>query len=179
MYGPPGCGKTMLAKAVAGECDAQIIDVRPAEILHSHWGVSEKNVEALFEQARGSTPCVLFFDEVEALTHRRNYAGSSFKSDIISTFLTEMDGINRSNEGVLMLAATNVPWSIDPAFRRPGRFDRTVFVPPPDRIARKYLLTRLLKDHPAREDIDFDAIVSRTSGFSDISWIRLRFSSRS
>ena len=167
MYGPPGCGKTMMARALAKECGAEFVAVHPADIIDCHWGETEKKLTALFAEVRASTPAVVFFDEVEALAQRRNYsAHNNFLSTMVSTLLTEMDGFEGNNEGLLFLGATNVPWAIDSAFRRPGRFDRTIFVPPPDRVARKFILTQLLADRPVANRLDVDSIVQRSSGFS-------------
>lgn len=166
MYGPPGCGKTMLAKAVAGECSAHFHEARSGEILDKYQGVAEKRVIDLFSKARAHTPSVIFFDEIEVLAHRRDYSQSGGLNTVISTLLREMDSVTEKNNGLLFLGATNVPWSIDPAFRRPGRFDRTIFVPPPDKIARQYLLKLLLKGRPTSENINIQDIVQRTSGFS-------------
>ena len=173
MYGPPGCGKTMIAKAVAHECDARFLSVKAEEILDRFVGEAEKRIVKVFEKARLSRPSVLLFDEFEALGRRRNYNGAHSESTLISTLLQEMDGSDSDNEGLLFLAATNVPWSIDPAFKRPGRFDKTLFVPPPDRIARKFLLRKLLKNRPVSQDMEFDQIVERTSGFSGADLVSL------
>lgn len=167
MYGPPGCGKTMMARALAKECGAEFIAVHPADIIDSHWGASERALTDLFAEARFARPAVIFFDEVEALAQRRNYsAHNNFLSTMVSTLLTEMDGFEGNNEGLLFLGATNVPWAIDSAFRRPGRFDRTIFVPPPDKVARKFILTRLLADRPVARGLAVDTIVERSSGYS-------------
>jgi len=166
MYGPPGCGKTMIAQALANECNANFIEARAADILDKWRGVSEKRIVDLFQKARTKRPAVLFFDEVEALAMRRNNDSSSGTNTIVSALLNEMNGFNDQNEGILFLGATNVPWSLDSAFRRPGRFDRTIFVPPPDRVARSFILNLLLKDRPVSDDLDKKSITEKTSGFS-------------
>jgi ATP-dependent 26S proteasome regulatory subunit len=166
LYGPPGCGKTLLARATAAECNAKFIPVEIAEVLSMWIGESEKRLAHSFEQARMEKPSVLFFDEIEALAARRRFSEGDHKASMVSTFLNEFDGFNASNEGVLVLAATNVPWAVDPAFRRNGRFDRTLFVPPPDRPARKAILDIELKDRPQTGDIDTNALAERTSGYS-------------
>jgi AAA+ superfamily predicted ATPase len=166
MYGPPGCGKTLLARATAGECAAKFMPVHIPEILDMYIGQSEKRLASVFEQARQSRPAVLFFDEIEALAARRKYSAETSQSTLVSTFLSEMDGIAASNEGVLVLAATNVPWAVDAAFRRPGRFDRVIFVPPPDEAARRTILLMNLKDRPQQRTLNIDAIAAKTSGFS-------------
>jgi SpoVK/Ycf46/Vps4 family AAA+-type ATPase len=129
-------------------------------------GSSERNLHSLFEQARDSKPCVLFFDEVDALgASRSDMRHSASNRQIINQFLTEMDSVNSSNEGVLILGATNAPWHLDPAFRRPGRFDRVLFIPPPDAPARSAILSLLCQGKPT-EKIDFDYLASRTAEFS-------------
>jgi tetratricopeptide (TPR) repeat protein len=135
MYGPPGCGKTHLARATAGEIKAGFIAVGINDVLDMWIGNSERNLHELFESARRNTPCVLFFDEVDALGASRADMRQHAGRQLINQFLAEMDGVKASNEGVLILAATNAPWHLDSAFRRPGRFDRILFVPPPDAAA--------------------------------------------
>lgn len=165
MYGPPGCGKTFLARATAGEVRAGFLAVGISDVLDMWIGQSEKNLHAIFEQARAHRPCVLFFDEVDALGANRTDMLKSAGRQIINQFLSELDGVAASNEGVLILAATNAPWHLDPAFRRPGRFDRILFVPPPDQNARASILRLQLKGKPVGE-IDFDALARKTEGFS-------------
>lgn len=166
LYGPPGCGKTLLARATAAECNAKFFPIEIAEVLSMWIGESEKRLAHAFDQARAERPAVLFFDEIEALAARRRFSEGDHKASMVSTFLNEFDGFNASNDGVLVLAATNVPWAVDPAFRRNGRFDRSLFVPPPDRVARKAILDIELKDRPQTGDIDTAAIAERTSGYS-------------
>jgi SpoVK/Ycf46/Vps4 family AAA+-type ATPase len=165
MYGPPGCGKTHLARATAGEVKASFLAVGINDVLDMWIGTSERNLHALFEQARRSAPCVLFFDEVDALGASRTDMRSSAGRHLINQFLSEMDGVGASNDGVLILAATNAPWHLDPAFRRPGRFDRILFVPPPDAPARAAILEILLRGKPA-ESVDFDHVAKKTPDFS-------------
>ena len=166
LYGPPGCGKTLLARATAGEVDAKFYSVSISDVLDMYIGESERKLHALFEKAREDAPSVLFFDEVEALGGKRQYSREGTSSKLVSQFLAEMDGFAQNNSGVLILGATNVPWAVDPAFRRPGRFDRVVFIPPPDRDARASILKLLLAERPAKDDIDLGLIAERTSGFS-------------
>lgn len=165
MYGPPGCGKTFLAKATAGEIDAKFISIGLHDILDMWMGNSEKNLHEVFAVARNNTPCVLFIDEVDALGASRSDMRQSNMRQIINQFLAELDGVQDSNEGVLILAATNAPWSVDSAFRRPGRFDRVIFVAPPDAESRKEILMGILKEKPA-ENIDAAAIAKITDGYS-------------
>lgn len=166
MYGPPGCGKTMLARATAGECKATFFNVAISDVLDMFIGESERKLHALFEQARAKSPSVLFFDEVEALGARRSHTREATSSKLVSQFLAEMDGFAQDNHGVLILAATNVPWSVDAAFRRPGRFDRVLFVPPPDRDARAHQLRLMLEGRPLQGKIDVDFLAKNTAGFS-------------
>lgn len=166
MYGPPGCGKTLLARATAGECNAKFFSVSISDILDMYIGESERKLHALFEEARENVPAVLFFDEVEALGGKRQNTRDSGSSKLVSQFLSEMDGFAQNNHGVLILAATNVPWSVDAAFRRPGRFDRVLFVPPPDQTARQAILDAMLANRPQGEHIDTAYFSKQTSGFS-------------
>lgn len=165
LYGPPGCGKTMIARATAGEMNARFINVGLNDILDMWIGNSEKNLHRIFEYARANTPCVLFIDEIDALGASRADMKQSAGRHLINQFLQELDGVASSNEGVLVLGATNTPWHLDPAFRRPGRFDRIIFVPPPDQEARKAILQLKLKGKPV-ENIDFDNISKNTPDFS-------------
>lgn len=165
MYGPPGCGKTHLARATAGEIRAGFIAVGINDVLDMWIGNSERNLHELFESARRNRPCVLFFDEVDALGASRADMRHHGARQLINQFLSEMDGVKASNEGVLILAATNAPWHLDSAFRRPGRFDRILFVPPPDAAARAGILRLLCHGKPS-EDIDFEALGKKTDHFS-------------
>lgn len=165
MYGPPGCGKTHLARATAGEIKAGFMAVGINDVLDMWTGSSERNLHELFEQARQNRPCVLFFDEVDALGARRSDLQHTAARQLINQFLAELDGVESSNEGVLILAATNAPWHLDPAFRRPGRFDRILFVPPPDAAARAAILRILCRGKPV-SDIDFNHLAKKTDSFS-------------
>jgi SpoVK/Ycf46/Vps4 family AAA+-type ATPase len=166
LYGPPGCGKTLLARATAGECKATFYNVAIADVLDMYIGESEQKLHALFEKARSTVPAVVFFDELEALGGKRQYNREATSSKLVSQFLAEMDGFTQNNEGVLILGATNVPWAVDPAFRRPGRFDRVLFVPPPDRPARQRILEILLEDRPVEDGIDLGELARTSSAFS-------------
>jgi AAA+ superfamily predicted ATPase len=165
MYGPPGCGKTHLARATAGEIKAGFLAVGIHDVLDMWIGNSEKQLHGIFEQARRSAPCVLFFDEVDALGASRSDMRTSGGRHLINQFLSELDGVEASNDGVLVLAATNAPWHLDSAFRRPGRFDRIVFVPPPDAPARAGILRILCQGKPLG-DVDFDHVGKKTEHFS-------------
>ncbi|MBC7829519.1 MAG: AAA family ATPase [Chitinophagaceae bacterium] len=165
LYGPPGCGKTFIAKATAGEIDAKFINIGLHDILDMWVGNSEKNLHEIFELARKNAPCVLFFDEVDAIGASRSDLRQSAMRHVINQFLAELDGVQTNNEGVLILAATNAPWSVDAAFRRPGRFDRIIFVEPPDAAAREEILQSLLKEKPT-ESIDTKKVAEQLNDFS-------------
>ncbi|NUW36518.1 AAA family ATPase [Nonomuraea sp. SMC257] len=166
LYGPPGAGKTHLARAAAGELGAAFVSVGLSDILDMYIGSSERNLRAVFDLARRNRPCVLFFDEVDALAARRSDMRQAHTRQLVNQFLAELDGVDQhANEGVLVLAATNAPWYIDVAFRRPGRFDQLVFVPPPDHAARAAILRILCRDKPLAE-MDFDAVARVTELFA-------------
>ncbi len=164
-YGPPGCGKTFLARATAGEAGLRFIAVGIDEILDMWLGQSEKKLHELFRSARAQTPTVLFFDEVDALGGKRSGVRHESYRTLVTQFLSELDGANGQNEGVLVLGATNAPWDVDPAFRRPGRFGEVLFVPPPDLRARVEILKLKLAGRPVAE-MDFTAIARRTDLYS-------------
>ena len=165
LYGPPGCGKTLLARATAGQIRAPFLPVGLHDILDMWLGNSEKQLHALFEQARRSAPCVLFFDEADALAASRNDMRQSAGRHTINQFLSELDGVVSENEGILILAATNAPWHIDDAFRRPGRFDRIIFVPPPDEKARMAIWQLHLNGKPT-DSIDYGKLAAKSVHFS-------------
>ncbi len=166
LYGPPGCGKTLIARATAGECKARFINVPVTDVIDKYVGEPERKLAAIFADARRETPTVLFFDELEALAGRRGHQTSQHEISIVSTFLAELDGFEKNNEGVLILAATNMPWGVDAAFRRSGRFDRLLFIPPPDKGARAAILKLQLAGRPVEDGLDVDAIAARCSGYS-------------
>jgi AAA+ superfamily predicted ATPase len=166
LYGPPGCGKTFIARAVAGEMGAHFIVAGISEILDMWLGQSEHNLHELFMQARRNAPCVLFLDEVDALGQKRSQLrGSATAGRIVNQLLTELDSVASDNEGLFVLAATNQPWDVDSALRRPGRFDRTVLVLPPDPPARASILEYHLRERPV-EKIDLARLVAQTDRFS-------------
>jgi SpoVK/Ycf46/Vps4 family AAA+-type ATPase len=149
LYGPPGCGKTLLARATAGEVGLPFFNVRIEAILDPYIGVSERNLHDAFTIARANQPCVLFLDEVDALAFSRRKQSGSHGRGLVDQLLQELDAIGAENSGLLILAATNTPWDVDDALLRPGRFDRRIFVPPPDEAARESILRLRLQDLPA------------------------------
>jgi len=166
LYGPPGCGKTFFAKAVSGEIEANFYPVGISDVLQQWLGTSERAVHEIFETARRNAPCVLFFDEVDALGMRRaNMQGGSGLRTVVNSLLAEMDPAMADNTGVYVLGATNAPWDVDPALRRPGRFDRVIFVGLPDSEARTEIAKFHLRDRPVA-GIDLKAIAARTDGFT-------------
>jgi SpoVK/Ycf46/Vps4 family AAA+-type ATPase len=165
LYGPPGCGKTFVAKAVSGELGASFLPVGITDVMHHYFGDSERALHEIFETARRNAPCVLFFDEIDALGQRRSATGLNSALRVVNTLLAEMDSATSSNEGVYILGATNMPWDVDPALRRPGRFDRMIFVGLPDTEARTAIVRNNLRDRPI-EGIDLGKIASRTDGLS-------------
>jgi len=165
LYGAPGCGKTFLARAVAGEMGAAFISLAIVDVLEMWIGNSERNLHQLFEAARRSAPCVLFLDEIDALGHKRSNLQSSVMRTLGNQLLAELDGMDGDNDGVFVLAATNAPWDVDAALRRPGRLDRTVFVAPPDAEARTAILGYHLRDRPIA-NIKLDALVRASADFS-------------
>ena len=164
LYGPPGCGKTHIARATAGECDATFMSIAITDVLSKWLGQSEQHLHELFETARRKAPTVLFIDEVDAIGVSRGEASNTM-APIVNVLLTEMDGIATQNENLMVLAATNAPWRVDSALRRPGRFDRVVFVPPPDEKARAAILRIHLGDLPS-EELDLNRLAQATSLFS-------------
>lgn len=167
MYGPPGCGKTFIARAIAGDLGASFIHVTLADLVSKWIGDSEKAIRSVFRNARAAAPCVIFFDEFDALGARRTSGGGGSQSMrmIVTQLLEELDGVSSVNEGVYFLAATNRPWDIDPALRRPGRIDKTVLVLPPDTVARTAILEGLLAGKPA-DGVEPARVAAASEGFS-------------
>ncbi|MEU1229972.1 ATP-binding protein [Streptomyces sp. NPDC005828] len=167
LYGPPGCGKTFIARAVAGELGANFLTVSLSDVLDMWIGASEKNIHDIFETARRQAPCVVFLDELDALGAKRSRTHHSGLRNVVNQLLTELDGIasGAGNEGVFVLAATNVPWDVDIALRRPGRLDRTLLVLPPDAAARESILRYHLRERPI-EAVDLGKLVKATEDFS-------------
>ena len=166
LFGPPGTGKTLLAKAAATESNANFIAVRGPEVLSKWVGESEKAVRKIFERARQVAPAIVFFDEIDSIAPARGYRHDSGVTDrIVNQLLTEMDGIVPLNK-VVVIAATNRPDILDPALLRPGRFDRVIYVPPPDKEARKEIFKIHTRKMPLAEDVDFDRLADLTEGYT-------------
>src|SRR6266536_1877804 len=165
LYGPPGCGKTFLARAVAGEMGARFIPLSIVDVLNMWIGNSEKNLHEIFEAARRNAPCVVFLDEIDALGHKRSQLHSSAMRTLGNQLLAELDGMEGNNEGVFVLAATNAPWDVDAALRRPGRLDRVALVLPPDPPARAAILEYHLRNRPIAR-VDLKRLVGATEHFS-------------
>ncbi len=165
LYGPPGCGKTFIAKATAGEASASFYHIKLGEILSKWFGESEERIAAVFEAARESQPAIIFFDEVDAFGAKRSDYDPVI-GRVVDALLTEMDGMSRTEgEKVLILGATNKPWSVDPALRRAGRFSRIILIPPPDLNSRLELF-KLYTRGRLIEGIDFGGLAEKTEGFS-------------
>jgi AAA+ superfamily predicted ATPase/Tfp pilus assembly protein PilF len=172
IYGPPGCGKTLILRAVAGEVPCNYLAVGLHEIFDPYFGSTERNLHQIFETARANAPCVLVFDDLDSLAQDRRQIRESQMRNLVNQFLHEMDGIRSDNQRILVIGATNQPWALDPAFRRPGRFDQAIFVPPPDAPARAQIIELLAKDKPIA-DFDAAALIDATNGFSgaDLKWV--------
>ncbi|XP_019852878.1 PREDICTED: transitional endoplasmic reticulum ATPase-like isoform X3 [Amphimedon queenslandica] len=167
-YGPPGCGKTLLAKAIANECQANFISIKGPELLTMWFGESEANVRDVFDKARQAAPCVLFFDELDSIAKSRggNVGDGGGAADrVINQVLTEMDGMN-SKKNVFIIGATNRPDIIDPAILRPGRLDQLIYIPLPDEKSRVSILKANLRKSPIAQDIDLEFLAKKTEGFS-------------
>jgi AAA+ superfamily predicted ATPase len=165
LYGPPGCGKTFIARAVAGELGARFITVSFTDLIDMYVGRSERNIHELFEVARRNAPCVVFLDEVDAIGQKRSQLRNTPMRSAVNQLLLELDDVTSSNSGVFLLAATNHPWDVDSALRRPGRFDRTLLVLPPDGQAREGVFRYHLRDRPVA-GIDLARLARLTDGYS-------------
>jgi transitional endoplasmic reticulum ATPase len=174
LYGPPGTGKTMLAKATAGEIDAAFFRISPADILSKWVGEAEQNIKKLFDAAASEKRSIIFIDEIEALVPARRDEGSSVMQRVVPQILQGMEGFDKkSGQPILFMGATNVPWQLDPAVLRPGRFDEKVYIPLPDTEARRKMLDLYLAHRPLAADIAMDHLAARLEGYSgaDIKYL--------
>ncbi|CAE7748913.1 unnamed protein product [Symbiodinium pilosum] len=165
LFGPPGCGKTLLAKATANQSGANFIAVKGPELLNKYVGESERAVRLVFQRARSSSPCVIFFDELDALVPRRSAEGTGSSERVVNQMLTEMDGV-QSRSQVYVIAATNRPDIVDPAMLRPGRLDRLLYVPFPSAVGRLEILQTHMKKLPLAPDVDLQRLATDADGFS-------------
>jgi len=165
LFGPPGCGKTLLAKATANQSGANFIAVKGPELLNKYVGESERAVRLVFQRARSSSPCVIFFDELDALVPRRSAEGTGSSERVVNQMLTEMDGV-QSRSQVYVIAATNRPDIVDPAMLRPGRLDRLLYVPFPSAVGRLEILQTHMRKLPLAADVDLQRVAEDADGFS-------------
>ena len=167
LYGPPGTGKTLMAKAAANESEANFISIKGPELLSKWVGESEKGVREIFRKARQAAPCIIFFDEIDAIAPKRggDFGDSHVTERLISQLLTELDGLEILTN-VVVIGATNRPDIIDPALLRPGRFDRLLYVPPPDRDSRVQILKIHIKKKPLDETVDIQKLADQTDGYT-------------
>lgn len=174
LYGPPGCGKTHIARATAGEVGARFVSIGLIDVLNMYIGESERQLHELFEEARANAPTVIFLDELDAIGQKRSQLRHNAGRKLVNQLLVELDGLGGGSggDGVYVLAATNHPWDVDPALKRPGRFDRTVLVPPPDGPARRHILERHMADRPA-EGLDYGVLASNTGRYSGADLVHL------
>lgn len=175
LYGPPGCGKTMLAAAAAFECEAMFISLKVSDIKDKYVGESEKNIKEVFHQARQYERTIIFFDEIDAVAGERSGLREGHEKSLVSEMLSQMDGLESKGAVLrsLVLAATNRPWDVDIALRRPGRFDTTVFIPHPDPPARRKILELSLKDKPLDSSVNLDTLARRTEGYASAEVVAL------
>lgn len=164
-YGPPGCGKTLMAKAVANECAANFISIKGPELLTMWFGESEANVREIFDKARGAAPCVLFFDELDSVGTARGSGGGGSTDRVLNQLLTEMDGAGVKKD-LFFIGATNRPDILDDALIRPGRLDQLIYIPLPDKGSRKNIFKAVMRKSPIAPNINFDFLAEQTEGFS-------------
>ena len=174
LYGPPGTGKTLLAKATAGEIDATFFRISPADVLSKWVGEAEQNIKKLFDAAANEERSIIFIDEIEALVPARRDEGSSVMQRVVPQILQGVEGFDKkAGRPILLMGATNVPWQLDPAMLRPGRFDEKVYIPLPDEPARRKMLDIYLANRPLADNLDLDAFAKQLEGYSgaDIKYV--------
>src|SRR5437868_3192094 len=174
MYGPPGTGKTMLAKATAGEIEATFFRISPADVLSKWVGEAEQNIKKLFDAAAAETRSIIFIDEIEALVPARRDEGSSVMQRVVPQILQGVEGFDKkAGRPILLMGATNVPWQLDPAILRPGRFDEKVYIPLPDPAARRKMLEMYLSKRPVADEVNLDTLAAALDKYSgaDIKYI--------
>jgi transitional endoplasmic reticulum ATPase len=165
MYGPPGCGKSMIAEATANEAGATFFNVKCSDLKSKYVGETEKNIAELFRSARENSPSIIFFDEFESVGNDRTGA-AAYDKNTVAQLLTEMDGVGNKNQKILLLAATNEPWSIDPALLREGRFGTSLFIGLPDELAQKSILQLHLENKPLGQDVNIRSLLPLTKNLS-------------
>ena len=166
LYGLPGTGKTMIAKAIAHEVNASFYSVKCSDIVSKWFGEAEKNVKNLFETAKKEEKAIIFFDEFEALAAKRGGENNAVMNRLVPELLAQMQGFSDNENNLLLLAATNRPWDIDSAMLRPGRFNELIYVGLPDAPAREYMINKALKGLPLSEEVKIADIVEATEGYS-------------
>jgi len=175
-YGPPGTGKTMIARAVAGEMDAAFFSITPSEVMSQWVGVAEQNISRLFAEAEAFPLSVIFIDEMESLSPKRRHSNSTVMTRVVPQLLAELDGFAKRKNPILLIGATNEPWSMDSAMLRPGRLDRLIYVGPPDPAARQKILEMNLKLAPLDTGVNLAEIAAQSEGFSgaDLAELAIR-----
>jgi SpoVK/Ycf46/Vps4 family AAA+-type ATPase len=166
LFGPPGCGKTLMLRAVASDLNIDMIGIKCSDVMSKWYGESENLIASLFKEAKARAPCILFLDEIDSIAKRRDfYSTDDVTPRVLSIMLSEMDGMEAA-EGVIVVATTNMPDLVDPALMRPGRFDKVIYVPPPDEVSRREIMKIHLLNRYVSKGIDASVIAKRTEGFS-------------